>query len=205
MRSIEEQNPDIRFDWPKILDAKAPSGPPPDDPRFRRGRRPAGERRSAPIRQPEVEPDVRDEVDTTDFVMPADDPGMPVDGPGVPQEDPAVVAPPPPDLAEPLQTAPLRARYAEILARISERGGDDERIAALRIQAEALNPDGWVTADDIKAGVENYERRLQDLRAALGLHRRRRSRRGGRRRRAVSGGANSPAVAAPDTSNENQD
>jgi ribonuclease E len=81
------------------------------------------------------------------------------------------------------QLTRLRARYAEMLARIAERGGDAERIEALRAQAESLNPDAWVTDAEVREGVEAFEPRIRDLRAALGLRRRRRSRRGGRRRR----------------------
>ena len=74
----------------------------------------------------------------------------------------------------------LRARYAELQARITERGGDAERIAALRLAAEPLNPDTWVTEDEARKGLEEFEPKIRDLRAALGLRRRRRSRRGGR-------------------------
>src|SRR5262249_13060278 len=79
------------------------------------------------------------------------------------------------------QLVRLRARFAELQARILERGGDAARIEALRAQAEPLNPDGWVTAEEAKKGVEEFEGRIRDLRSALGLRRRRRSRRGGRR------------------------
>jgi hypothetical protein len=78
----------------------------------------------------------------------------------------------------------LRARYAELQARITERGGDAARIEALRAQAESLNPDMWVTEEEVRQGTESFEPKIRDLRAALGLRRRRRSRRGGRRTRA---------------------
>jgi hypothetical protein len=82
------------------------------------------------------------------------------------------------------QLTRLRARYAELQARITERGGDPARIDALRAQAESLNPDTWVTDEEVHQGIESFEPKIRDLRAALGLRRRRRSRRGGRRRRA---------------------
>ena len=95
------------------------------------------------------------------------------------------------------QLTRLRARYAELLARITERGGDAERVEALRAQAESLNPDTWVTDEEVRQGLESFEPKIRDLRAALGLRRRRRSRRGGRRRR---GGAESaPAAPEPET------
>jgi hypothetical protein len=100
------------------------------------------------------------------------------------------------------QLTRLRARFAELLARITERGGTPERIDALRAQAEALNPDTWVTDEEVRQGIENFELRIRDLRAALGLRRRRRSRRGGRRRRGGGGGGAppSPSEAPPESS-----
>ena len=91
----------------------------------------------------------------------------------------------------------LRARYAELLARIAERGGTPERIEALRAQAEPLNPDTWVTDDEVRQGIESFEPKIRDLRAALGLRRRRRSRRGGRRRRGGGGNAAGEGMASP--------
>jgi hypothetical protein len=76
----------------------------------------------------------------------------------------------------------FRARYAELQARIIERGGEAPRVEELRAQAEALNPDAWVTVDEARKAVAEFEPKIRDLRAALGLKRRRRSRRGGRRR-----------------------
>jgi hypothetical protein len=90
------------------------------------------------------------------------------------------------------QLTRLRARYAELQARITERGGDPARVEALRAQSESLNPDTWVTDDEVRQGIESFEPKIRDLRAALGLRRRRRSRRGGRRRRA-EGPAAAPA------------
>ena len=100
-----------------------------------------------------------------------------------------------------MQLIRLRARYAELQARITERGGDPERIAALRVESESLNPDTWVTGDEARKGLEAFEGKIRDLRAALGLRRRRRSRRG---RRGGSGGA-APAEPSPEASKESSD
>jgi ribonuclease E len=96
------------------------------------------------------------------------------------------------------QLTRLRARYAELLTRISERGGDAERVEALRAQAESLNPDTWVTEEEVRQGVDAFEPKIRDLRAALGLRRRRRSRRGGRRRRGGGGESGAPPAAGPE-------
>jgi hypothetical protein len=93
--------------------------------------------------------------------------------------------------------ARLRARYAEIQARITERGGDPAELAELRRRAEALDPDTWVTKDEARQALEHYEARLEEFRRVL-PPRRRRSRRGGRRRRGRNNQATAPA-ASPGT------
>ena len=92
----------------------------------------------------------------------------------------------------PEQLTRLRARYAELLARIAERAGDPARAEALRAQAVTLNPDAWVTDDEVRQGIEAFEPKIRELRAALGIRRRRRSRRGGRRRRTEGAAEGAP-------------
>jgi hypothetical protein len=74
----------------------------------------------------------------------------------------------------------LRARHAEILARISEKISDPARRDELRAQADRLNPDMWVTSDEVSQGLEQYESVFASLREVVGRKRRRR-RRGNRR------------------------
>ena len=208
IRSIEEQNPDIEFDWPKILEAKPPVVQP-AEPRSRQNRRdrpgqrqpvrrssspehaaqgPAAE---VPTGEPPVdaadvnlEGEAPSEADVVEAVQQITHPEAeePIEVPVMPIEQAAG----PEDLTR------LRARYAELLARIAERGGSPERIEALRAQAESLNPDTWVTDEEARQGLAEFGPRLREIRLALGL-RRRRSRRGGRRRRNVpeSGGPTS--------------
>lgn len=71
----------------------------------------------------------------------------------------------------------LRARYAEILARIAARGGDAARIEALREQAERANPDAWVTEAEVTAGLASLDATLAELHQLVGRRRRRRRRR----------------------------
>ena len=74
--------------------------------------------------------------------------------------------------------ARLRARYAEVLARIAERPLDEAAKEQLKLQAERLNPDAWVTAAEVGEGLEQYEAVYESLRAVVGTgHRRRRRRR----------------------------
>lgn len=87
------------------------------------------------------------------------------------------------------QLMSFRARFAELQARITERADSPERMEALRARVEGLNPDTWVTEDDVRKGMAEFEPQVRDLRAALGLRRRRRSRRGGHRPRRAGGEA----------------
>ena len=68
----------------------------------------------------------------------------------------------------------LRARYAEVLARISERIQDPARQEELKALAERLNPDTWVTDAEVDASLEAYESVFDGLRSAIGGPSRRR-------------------------------
>jgi len=91
----------------------------------------------------------------------------------------------------------LRARYAEVCARISAQVADPARQEALRALAERLNPDAWVTDADVQAGLEQFEQVLDQIRREVGPVRRR-TRRGGRRNRkrreVPAGDPNTPAA-----------
>lgn len=71
----------------------------------------------------------------------------------------------------------LRARYSEIMARIAEKPMDEPAREELKAQAERLNPDGWVTADEVTAALESYETVFDSLRTVVGHHPPRRRRR----------------------------
>jgi len=165
IRLIEENNPDVEFDWTRIL--KGQEG------ERRVKERPARPSTPAPGAAPPAsrvpEPDVP-EVDENDEEAPQD------------QLESAAIQHPPSTVAEaklgPEGLARLRARHAEILARISEGIADPVRKDELKAQAERLNPDTWVTDDEVAAGLESYEAVFESLRTAVGRRRkRRRSRR----------------------------
>ncbi|HET7696227.1 MAG TPA: hypothetical protein VFK57_11000 [Vicinamibacterales bacterium] len=67
----------------------------------------------------------------------------------------------------------LRARYAQLVARIAEREMDDAARAELNARVERLNPDAWLTADEVAAALEQYESVFDSLRAEVGHQRRR--------------------------------
>ena len=219
IRWIEEHNPDIEFDWPKILEAKLPAAAPPDESRVRRPRRDRPRTPPPPAPQDTSAERPRPPVPEVELLEPAEQAAQPASVSQEPVEpEPELEREPEPfesqafeqlarpdadndmehDLVlgdQPLgseQLTRLRARYAELLTRIAERGGDADRIEGMRAQAESLNPDTWVTSEDVRAGLETFEQKIRDLRAALGLRRRRRSRRGGRRRRPDAATSDAP-------------
>jgi hypothetical protein len=163
---IEEHNPDIEFDWPQILKGQdeAPTGRPdrPDRP----------ERTARPERRERLERPGRPPADRE---------------PQRPQ--PSAPAAGPPIAPEPINPAHarvgseglarLRARYADIRARIARRVPDDPRREALETEAERLNPDAWVTDEEVQRGLDQYDAAFESLAATLGRRRRRRGR-GGR-------------------------
>jgi hypothetical protein len=160
IRTIEDQHPEIEFDWPAILalreammpeDEASPERPP---------------RRSRPIRSA-VTPGAgagphagRDEEETADLSNEA-------------AEDEVVEAQPPTThgLLEELVgreiATRLRARHAEMLARIAERPFDAATRDAWTARAEPLDPDTWLTPEAILDGVRHADRRFEELRQAL--------------------------------------
>ncbi len=61
----------------------------------------------------------------------------------------------------------LRARHAEILARIHEQGFEHAQTAQWIERAESLDPDTWLTPDAVLDGVRDADRRFEALRTAL--------------------------------------
>ena len=228
IRLLEEQHPDVEFDWDRILTTKPPAAPEVRDPRDSRAgrrpeRRPAKEaRRDAPRpwqpATPPLEMSSQAEQATPEATGPAsviDEPAAAKKTAPVLQDAPTPPAPltvvpvpgPPPrrfvrvfdapapaaaltehHASEPSaverllgaeQLTVLRARHAEILARISVRGGDPARLEALREQASAVDPDGWVTEADVTAGLASIDDTLAELHRIVGRRRRRRRRRRG--------------------------
>ncbi len=183
IRQLEDTHPEVTFDWPRILHASA-NAITSEAPTGRGGRPGRPPRRTSETDRPRVGP--------AESVAPASAEAEPTDE----LEHPSAL-----DAAAGLvghdDLARLRGRYSELLARIAERVPDPQRAEAMRVQAEALNPDAWVTPDEVARGLESFAANEQRLREQLG--RRRRSRRGGARRRrkhAQSPGGPSSAPAA---------
>jgi len=228
IRLLEQHNPDVEFDWTRILKDPAPAEPPrrearpPRDGRERRREERPRSRPSEPAPAVSAPPIPVPEFVESPEEIDADDGGMTaVDASSVHEqaapslsyaeeaaaqlesispeaageaEEPGGNEDAGPFAAPQLTSADegsasyqrlgaeglgrLRARYAEVLARIAEQPVDDEAKEQLKTRAERLNPDGWVTADEVAAALEQYEAVFEELRALVGRdprrHRRRR-------------------------------
>ena len=74
------------------------------------------------------------------------------------------------------QLGRLRGQYAAALARIGGRITDPTVAEPLRALAERINPDAWVTEDDVRQGLQGAPAVQEELARHVG-HRRRRRRR----------------------------
>ena len=255
IRLIEQHNPDVEFDWTRILkgqestvetaspfqerrarprrDFPARHTPQPPSPDLQRQRQPSG---PPPETRPSNAPPLTWSVEggeaaeataeVVDGTRDIAESSETADGsrPGAPDAEVAAIAAEGVDeLAlnstpsstrrgpeeEPTTAAQarlgseglsrLRARHAEVLARISETVTDPVRRDELKSQAERLNPDTWVTDAEVTLGLESYETVFESLRTVVGRSTRRRRRSG---RRPVPGGSTGDSNATATDSGE---
>lgn len=209
IRVLEEAHPEVPFDWSRMLKEKPPPAPAPggfeDLARRRRGvrGRPQPARPAKPAFVTEPAPRAEEERETAVEVEVADQDTA--DEPEVGETetldaDEVVVSAPEPE-AEREQAPPvpaqragffdpeilmrLRARYAELKARIAQRVAEPAQRDVLRAEAERLNPDTWVTEEEARTGLDQFERWFEAIRLQLPAPRR-------RRRRRKRGGAGGP-------------
>jgi hypothetical protein len=186
IRLIEQLNPGIEFDWTRILKGQGAPAPESRSPVETRRQRPDTRRPPPPAPSRAVQPPVAVAPVGNRAVEPSSiaaepDAARESERGGPPEELPGqgiASAVPTPAHAKlgPEGVERLRARYAEILARISERAADAQRREELKGQADRLNPDSWVTADEVVQGLEQYESVFASLREVVGQRRRRRRR-----------------------------
>ncbi|MGE0815623.1 MAG: hypothetical protein AB7O28_23430 [Vicinamibacterales bacterium] len=167
MRTLEEQYPDIDFDWTYILDVgsmtpvevEAPLPP------RRRRPRPADADEDAGVEQGRPDEPVRDRGGET--VAPA----------RAVMPEPAVPEGPPPgrgpgsDLLGQLLgrgiAASLRSRHQALGARIDASTAAPDVVAGWRQRLDAIDPDRWTTPEAVLAGMPTVDRDLDDLADAL--------------------------------------
>ena len=185
IRTIEESNPNVPFDWAKMLKLQRAAAAKPAARELGRGRSGSGRSRRPGKRSvSSAEPAARGGADQdTEKIVSTEALGGIEAQAAVPETGAK-------DLAR------LRVRYAEVIARISDRVTDPVRQAELRERAGELNPDAWLTPEAVQQGLANFENRCAALSATLGRRRRRSKRGGARRTRRRAGVARRPAEVA---------
>jgi hypothetical protein len=185
IRLIEEHHRGLAFDWSKILDSRVVAEP--DRPRV------APERASTPVDRPSRErPVMEANAPGVDVAGPeaesrgerrprrrarrgdrrppdaqaASDAETPAARATEAAEVPRAIAAEEAFSVEDLTR--LRGRYAALMARIDQEVADPAGAMSLREAAEALNPDTWVTPEDVGAALERYEATYRHLLDRLG-------------------------------------
>ena len=174
IRALEENNPDVAFEWNKILSARdaakaeqSQALPQSRGARKRIGRR-ASKRatvaaevadRDLPVADPILEGAVvplppQETAEATDV----DD--RPPRGSDL-EEHPVVI------LLGDKALERLRARYAELQARITAQPHDAEEEESIRTRAEALDPDSWNGLEEGLRGIERFEAEVAEIEAQL--------------------------------------
>lgn len=175
IRTIEEQHPDIDFDWPAILalnevmtpEDEAPARPPQRDQQRQQGRRqkPPRDQRPRESQQEAAADDVVEAMESN----PAEE--TPAADAITPQAEaaPRAESPRPSGLVEQLAgreiASRLRSRYDEIVSRIQD--ADAASREALLKRAESMDPDRWDTPEAVLQGVTNADAQFEQLRAAI--------------------------------------
>ena len=163
IRAIEDANADLAFDWTRMLRVKRQPEPAGADGADGRRRSRGGPRRAA---RPEAAGPAAagpPRASAAGEEAAAGSGGQGAAGP----EHPVAA------LVGGDGLARLRARYAELRARVAESGAEPrvrERAAA---RVEALNPDGWRAGEEAVVGIERFEAAAAAIRADLGRRRRR--------------------------------
>lgn len=169
IRTIEEQHPEIEFDWPAILALREAMPPEEEQTPVRQPRRGRGGRReggpprpaerraaaAAPIAIPEPPAEAEAEAEAEFAPDTFTEPEVPTTR-GLLEE-----------LVGREIATRLRARHAEVMARIHDQGFDAATLEQWVSRAETLDPDTWLTPDAVLTGVRDADARFEELRRAL--------------------------------------
>lgn len=176
IRTIEDQHPEIDFDWPAILTLSEVMTP--EDEAPARSRQQEGRRARPRDQQREASPRPRQETAAAPAEPTALDEATD-EARGGPMADAEVEslddAPPLPvhvqGLLEELVgreiATRLRARHAELAARIHQRHTDAAERDRWMARAESVNPDNWLTPDAVLDGVRRADGAFESLRKEL--------------------------------------
>ncbi len=203
IRLIEQHNPDIQFDWARLLKESAPE-PPRRERDGRDGRdvrdRDRRERRdprqpprprpmetsaaaAPPMRTPEAAEEMQALAEAAEQraaehaqVLAEDDAAMRAAERADDAEQKSVE----PDSAAASRLGPdgvrrLQSRYLDLKTRLEEKDDlEADARAELEAALERLNPDAWQTSEDVSAALEQYESIFERVRSVVGRHPRRR-------------------------------
>lgn len=166
IRTIEEQYPDIEFDWPQLFE-EASNMPPEAERRLERPRRKAPPPRDVAPQEaapPEALP-FDEELSESEPVVVLEQ--VLLEGEAITAERPRAVGNPLLDRLVGREIATrLRARYAEVTARIGALGEGSAR-SAWQARADALNPDRWPSPEAILEGIQHADRLFDELKREL--------------------------------------
>ena len=173
IRTIEDQHPDIDFDWPAILALSEVMTPEDEAPaRSQQPQRQARRQRSRdqrPAQSRGEETESPDEVPSpSSAAPPAEEPAAGARAESAPAVE---TAQPSNRLVEELAGreigSRLRARHAEIVARIDDLDVDGSVKDALFKRAEAIDPELWMTPEEVLDGVRHADAHYDKLRSEL--------------------------------------
>jgi hypothetical protein len=186
IRTIEEQHPGVDFDWPQILEVGAITQPEVERELVPPRRRPLRPQPGPPVpqdgapatrtsQQTQQRPAERTPDAHPDREVVAVPPSVAVGSEEESIEDP--VGQPalrPHDVLEELVgreiATRLRARYAEIISRIHRFPVEHAQRSAWEARAQKLNPNNWVTPDEVLRGVQHADALFDSLRRELLAH-----------------------------------
>ncbi len=177
IRAIEEQHPEIEFDWPHILE-EANTLPPEVERRQERPRRKPQRPRepeAAPsrgeIRTPmrEAEPEPQRETEAAFAAEPQVEQESRPEIPEPSLSDPRPRNPLLDELVGREIAARLRLRFADIQSRIRRSLADASTRAAWQTRADALDPDRWTTPVAILDGVQRADALVDELRREISV------------------------------------
>ena len=190
IRAIEEQHPEIDFDWPAIIalsEVMTPEdeAPPPRPQQQQQRREKKGRNRDRDHGRDQVREEYKVIAESSEGAVSARDPESisqrsafaPPEPEALRRDDrdddsPVAIEPAGArglvdELAGREISARLRARYAEIVARIEGRGLAGAAREAWLTRAEAIDPDTWESPEAVLQGVSNADAFFEKLKTEL--------------------------------------
>lgn len=157
MRSLEDQYPDIDFDWPYILDVGSMTPVEVEAPL------PPRKRKARPA---ELEPEIDAVTDATAPGSPDQDlaeASIASGGSGTESTEPDLLS----ELLGRGIAASLRSRHAQLVALVEASAADVAIKARWHDRLDALDPAGWITPESVLAGMGTIDGDLAALRAEI--------------------------------------